>query len=50
MVTTVQVSLADPNQLGQGASGSTSAEVKRITVKVQRGATVISQFVSVVTK
>lgn len=50
LTTTVQVTLADPNQLADGASGTSSPEVKRITVNIQRGSTLVSQLVGVVTK
>jgi hypothetical protein len=50
LITTVQVKLADPGQLGAGATGSASAEVKQITVAVKRGTYVVSESVSVVTK
>lgn len=50
LTTTVQVKLADPNQLAAGVNGSPSSEVKQITVSVLRGTTIVSQLVSVVTK
>jgi hypothetical protein len=50
LITTVQVKLADPGQLGAGATGSASAEVKQITVAVKRGTYIVNESVSVVTK
>jgi len=50
MTTTVQVTLADPSQLATGASGSPSAEVKQIIVRVLRGSTTAASLIGVVTK
>ncbi len=50
LTTTVQVALANPDQLGDGGGGSPSADVKQITVSVLRGTMIVSKLVGVVTK
>lgn len=50
LTTNVQVALADPNNLGDGAWSPTSPNVKRITVNVLRNDKVIGTLSAVVTK
>jgi hypothetical protein len=50
LTTSVQVALADPNQLGTGGGGSPSSEVKRVIVSVSRGGLVVCLLTAVVTK
>lgn len=50
LTATVTVALCDPNNLGDSGSGTPSNDVKKITVTVLRGSTVITRLVAVDTR